>query len=270
MTEVDATFAGSIPDVYDNLLVPLIFEDFAADLATRVTESVPLAILETAAGSGVVARALTPLLAPGTRYCVTDLSQAMLDRAASRQPADPRIQWRQADAQALPFADAEFDVVCCQFGVMFFPDRLAAFREARRVLRPGGRFLFSTWDSISENAFADLVTRVAAEIFPDDPPQFLARTPHGYHDQAPILADLTAAGFTAGETVTLALTSTAPTPLHPAMAYAQGTPLRSEIEARDPEALELLTDIAAYRIATAYGPGPVSAPIKGHVFLATA
>src|SRR5262245_4894295 len=126
MLQSDKTFAGSVPENYDRYLVPLIFEPFAADLARRAAALSPSAVLETAAGTGVVTRALAPKLSPGARYMVTDLNQAMLDQAASRQPPDSRIQWRQADALALPFDDAAFDLVCCQFGAMFFPDRPTA------------------------------------------------------------------------------------------------------------------------------------------------
>src|SRR5512144_607585 len=148
MSETDKVFSGSIPENYDRYMVPLIFEPFAADIARRAAALSPSAVLETAAGSGVVTRALAPRLAPGARYVVTDLNQPMLDYAASRQAPDRRIQWRRADALALPFEDAAFDLVCCQFGAMFFPDRPAAYREARRVLKPGGCFLFSVWDRI--------------------------------------------------------------------------------------------------------------------------
>lgn len=120
----------------------------------------------------------------------------MLDHAVTRQGADSRIEWRQADALALPFEDASFDVVCCQFGAMFFPDRVAGYAEARRVLRPGGRFVFNVWDRIEENAFADDVTNAVATVFPHDPPRFLARTPHGYHDVALIREEVSRAGFT--------------------------------------------------------------------------
>jgi ubiquinone/menaquinone biosynthesis C-methylase UbiE len=126
---------------------------------------------------------------------VTDINQPMLDYAASRQPADSRIKWRKADALALPFEDGSFDLVCCQFGAMFFPDRSLAYREAKRVLRPGGRFLFSVWDRIEENVFADEVTNALAKMFPEDPPRFLARTPHGYHDTALIRRELESSAF---------------------------------------------------------------------------
>ena len=171
MPETDKVFAGSIPENYDRYLVPLIFESFAQDIAQRAAALSPRA-LETAAGSGVVTRALTPRLSPDASYAVTDLNQPMLDYAATRQAADNRISWRQADALALPFEDAAFDLVCCQFGAMFFPDRQSGYREAKRVLKPGGYFLFSVWDRIEENVFANDVTNALAEVFPGDPPRF--------------------------------------------------------------------------------------------------
>jgi SAM-dependent methyltransferase len=152
-------------------------------------------VLEPAAGSGVVTRALAPRLGADARYVVTELNQPMLDHAANRQDADRRIEWRQADALDLPFEDASFDVVCCQFGVMFFPDRVAGYAETRRVRRPGGRFVFNVWDRVEENAFADEVARAVAQALPHDPPKFIARTPHGYHDVALIRTDLGRAGF---------------------------------------------------------------------------
>ena len=169
MSITDKIFAGSVPEVYDTYLVPLIFESYAADLAARVSASAPRTILETAAGSGVVPRTLAPVLDPNARYIVTDLNQPMLDRAIARQAHDPRIQWQQADALKLPFEDEIFDVVCCQFGVMFFPDRVAGYREALRVLRPGGSFFFNVWDRIEENEFARVVTEAAGKVFPDRP-----------------------------------------------------------------------------------------------------
>jgi ubiquinone/menaquinone biosynthesis C-methylase UbiE len=179
MSETDKVFAGSIPENYDRHMVPLIFESFANDIAARIAAMSPAAVLETAAGSGVVTRALMPRLSANARYVATDLNQPMLDYAAARQSGEARTSWRKADAQALPFEDAAFDVVCCQFGAMFFPDRQLAYREAKRVLRSGGRFVFNTWDRIEENVFADDVTGALAEVFPGDPPRFLARTPHG-------------------------------------------------------------------------------------------
>jgi ubiquinone/menaquinone biosynthesis C-methylase UbiE len=270
MSESDKVFAGSIPENYDRYMVPLIFAGFAEDLARRVAVLSPRAVLETAAGSGVVTRALAPKLSPDASYVVTDLNQPMLDHAATRQGADSRIDWRTADAQALPFEDAAFDVVCCQFGVMFFPDRSRGYREARRVLRSGGSFLFSVWDRIEENVFADDVTNALAKMFPADPPRFLARTPHGYHDVAVIRSDLEKAGFASVAIETRADVSRASSPRHAAVAYCQGTPLRNEIEARDAGGLEAATECAAYRIADRHGSGEVAAKIQAHVVLAVA
>jgi SAM-dependent methyltransferase len=201
---------------------------------------------------------------------VTDLNQPMLDYAVSRHGTDARIEWRQADALDLPFDDASFDVVCCQFGAMFFSDRIAAYAEARRVLRPGGRFVLSVWDRVEENAFADDVTSALATVFPSDPPQFLARTPHGYHDVALIRGDLSRAGFSAIRIETREDVSRAPSARAAAVAYCQGTPLRNEIEARGDGSLELATDSATAAIATRHGEGPVAGKIQAHVIVAAA
>jgi ubiquinone/menaquinone biosynthesis C-methylase UbiE len=270
MSEIDKVFAGSVPENYDRYMVPLIFEPYAADIARRVGSLSPSAVLEIAAGSGVVTRALAPKLSPGASYIVTDLNQPMLDYAASRQPADRRIKWRQADALALPFENAAFDLVCCQFGAMFFPDRTAGYREARRVLRSGAHFLFNVWDRIEENVFADDVTNALARIFPHDPPRFLARTPHGYHDTALIRAELEKAGFSRVIIETRAEQSRAASPRIPAVAYCQGTPLRNEIEAREAGKLEAATDCAASAIAEKHGRGEVAAKIQAHVIVAMA
>lgn len=267
MLESDKLFAGSVPENYDRYMVPLIFAPYAADMAERAAALSPGTVLEIAAGTGVVTRALAPKLSSTASYTVTDLNQPMLDYAASRQSPDNRIAWRQADAMALPFADASFDLVCCQFGAMFFPDRPAAYREARRVLKPNGHFLFSVWDRIEENIFADDVTSALARMFPDDPPRFLARTPHGYHDTALIRRDVEDAGYSRVTIETRAEVSRAASPRIPAEAYCQGTPLRNEIEARAGK-LEAATDEATSAIAAKHGSSEVAAKISAHVILA--
>lgn len=268
MPNKDSIFAGSIPDIYDEFLVPLIFEPYAADLARRVAAIDPKTVLETAAGSGVVTRALAPLLSEASEYTVTDLNQPMLDRAKQQQPPDSRIKWQQADALNLPFDGEVFDAICCQFGVMFFPDRVTGYRSARRVLRNGGKFIFNAWDRIEDNEFAHSVTGTAARFFPDDPPHFLARTPHGYHDIDQIEADLRAAGFEEIEIHTIENESRADSPRMPAVAYCQGTPLRNELEVRDASLINEITDRAADDIQRRFGSGPVSGKIKGHVVAA--
>lgn len=268
MAESDKVFAGSIPQFYDTLMVPLIFEAYADHMAWLVAAFSPRSVLETAAGTGVVARALAPRLGADAHYVVTDLNQPMLDHAAARQGPDRRIEWRQADALALPFEAASFDVVCCQFGAMFFPDRVAGYAEARRVLKPGGRFVFSVWDRIEENAFADEVTQAVAVLFAHDVPRFLARTPHGYHDTALIREDLRRAGFADIDIDTRQELSCASSARDAATAYCQGTPLRNEIEARDASLLQAATDRATEAIACRHGTGPVAGKIQAHVIVA--
>jgi ubiquinone/menaquinone biosynthesis C-methylase UbiE len=268
MSESDKAFTGSIPENYDRHMVPLIFESYAQDIAQRAAALAPKAVLETAAGSGVVTRALAATLSAGFSYVATDLNQSMLDYAATRQNADSRISWRQADAQALPFEDNTFDLVCCQFGAMFFPDRPSGYREAKRVLKPGGSFLFNVWDRIEENVFANDVTQALATFFPDDPPRFLARTPHGYHDITLIRSDLAKAGFSEITIETVEAVSRAASALDAATAFCQGTPLRNEIEARGTDRLQAATDYAAAVIAQRHGSGEVAAKIQAHVILA--
>jgi len=261
----DKVFAGSIPELYETYLVPLIFEPYAADLVARLA-SRPLArVLEIAAGTGVVTRAMATALPETLAIVATDLNQSMLDQASVRGTKRP-VTWRQADAMKLPFADGAFDAVVCQFGVMFFPEKRVAYSEVRRVLRLGGIFSFNAWDRIEENEFADTVTTALEALFPGDPPRFLARTPHGYHDVETIKRDLAAAGFAASPEITkLTARSRAPSSDHPAIAYCQGTPLRNEIEARNPSRLVDATTVAAEAIAHRFGRGVVDGKIQAHI-----
>jgi SAM-dependent methyltransferase len=264
----DAVFAGGIPEIYDTLLVPLIFEPYAIDLARRVSALGPARVLETAAGTGALTRALARTLPPEVGLVATDLNAPMLERAKTHGAARS-VQWKQADAMQLPFDDGCFDVVTCQFGVMFFPDKAHAFREVRRVLRPGGAWVFNTWDRIADNEFAQAVLDALAGLYPDDPPVFMARTPHGYFDRAAIEAHLAHGGFDAPpEWETVATRSSADSALAPAMAYCQGTPWRNEIEeraARGGAALGEATEAAAAMIRERFGEGRVSGKIQAHV-----
>lgn len=261
----DKVFSGSIPQLYEQYLVPLIFQAYAEDIASRVTQLQPSAVLEIAAGTGVVTRELAKRLPPDVQIIASDLNEPMLAQAAATATARP-VEWRQADAMQLPFGEGMFDVVVCQFGVMFFPDKPRAFSEIRRVLRPGGIFLFNVWDRIEDNEFADVVTQSLADMFPDDPPRFLARTPHGYHDVEAITADLAAGGFKGQPSIsTLAMRSRADSPRVPAIAYCEGTPLRSEIETRAASSLADATDRAAKAIAARFGSAEVDGKIQAHI-----
>ena len=262
---IDKVFAGSIPKLYETYLVPLIFEPYAADLATRLKARPLSRVLEIAAGTGVVTRALASALSESVSIVATDLNQAMLDQAAA-VGTKRAVEWRQADAMQLPFQDASFDAVVCQFGAMFFPDKLRAFAEARRTLRPGGILLFNVWDRIEENEFADTIMTALASVFPKDPPRFMARTPHGYYDRSQLARDLANSGFTASPTIeTVAARSRAKSPREPAIAYCQGTPWRNEIETRDAERLGEATDVAAEAIANRFGRGAVDGKIQAHI-----
>ena len=264
-SDADKVFAGSIPEFYERYLVPLIFEPYAADLAVRLSGQPPTRILEIAAGTGVVTRALASSLPDTVSIVATDLNQPMLDHASALGTRRP-VEWRQADAMTLPFDDAAFDAVVCQFGVMFFPDKAKAYAEARRVLKAGGTFIFNVWDRIEENEFADTVTSALQTVFPSDPPRFLARTPHGYCDHSRIRQDLRNGGFTAlPEITTVAARSRAQSCRNPAIAYCQGTPLRNEIEARDASRLAAATDVAAEALAERFGRSAVDAKIQAHV-----
>ena len=212
-------------------------------------------------------RALADALPEGCNIVATDLNDAMV--AHGEQIGTTRhVRWRQADVMALPYADATFDVVVCQFAVMFFPDRVAAYREVRRVLRPGGTFLFNVWNSIDQNEFADVVTKAVGALYPSDPPLFLARTPHGHGSPAEIEADVRGAGFENCALIQRDDVSVASAPEVPAIAYCQGTPLRNEILARDSEGLDRATEVAAEAVRSRFGEGPVEGRISGVIVVA--
>lgn len=261
----DEVFAGSVPELYDTYMVPLIFAPYADDLVSRLRPRRLSRLLEIAAGTGVATRAMAAVLPESCAIVATDLNQAMLDQA--RAVGTPRaVEWRQADAMQLPFPDATFDAVVCQFGAMFFPDKARAFAEVRRVLVKGGVFIFSVWDRIEQNEFADAVTDSLASVFPSDPPRFMARTPHGYHDLERIARDLAQGGFARSPRIdTVAARSVAGSAREVAMAYCQGTPLRSEIETRDPAGLGEATEVAAEAIARRFGRGRVDGRIQAQV-----
>ena len=268
MASTDALFSGSIAELYDRHLVPMLFVPYAEDLAGRVASASPRDILETAAGTGVVTAAIAAAL-PEARIVATDLNPAMLERAA-RRVVSPSVSFQPADAQALPFADASFDAVVCQFGAMFFPDRVAAYREVRRVLRPGGRFLFNVWDRIERNGATALLADTLADLFPDHPPDFFRRVPFGYHDKARVEADLRAAGFERIKAETVEKRSRLPSARDAAIGLVQGSPLRNELETLGEGALARATDAVAAALAEADGPAGLDAEMSAHVFVAAA
>jgi ubiquinone/menaquinone biosynthesis C-methylase UbiE len=267
MVDNDSLFAGSIPALYDQFLVPLLFAPYAADMAERIASWAPRDILETAAGTGIVTAAISERL-PDSTIVATDLNQAMLDVAA-QNPCNRRVKFRAADALDLPFDESSFDVVACQFGVMFYPDRVKGHREAARVLRDGGRYLIAVWDSIDRNPGSKGLSDAVASLFPDDPPRFLDRTPFGYSDPDEITRDLHRAGFGEVEIETVEHRSRAPSARDVAKGLCMGSPLRGEIEARDPSKLDEAVDAATAAIAEFEGPDGFEAPMSALLVTAT-
>lgn len=258
----DRVWSDSMPEAYERFLAPVLFEPFAADLARRVAAAAPASVLELAAGTGVLTRALAEVT--GAAVTATDLAPPMVEEGARRAPG---ATWRQADALSLPFDDDGFDAVACQFGVMFFPDRRAALAEAHRVVRPGGRLVLSTWDVADANDFAAALEAGIRAAFPDDPPTFVVAVPHGYADPDEITADVTAAGFEAVAIEALSLRATAPSAASVARGFLTGTPLRGLVEGRADvdETLAVVTSVMEERLGT----GPVTGRMDAYVVEAT-
>ncbi|MEV8623806.1 class I SAM-dependent methyltransferase [Streptomyces sp. NPDC051079] len=253
-----------MPVAYERYLVPVLFRPFAEDLAARAAALRPLRVLEVAAGTGALTAGLLASV-PSARVTATDLNEAMVAFGAARVPG---AVWRRADAQRLPFPDGGFDLVVCQFGVMFFPDRVAAFGEVRRVLAPGGRFLFNTWGPIASHGFDDAVQAGLERAFPLDPPLFLPSVPHGYADPSVVADDLAAAGFALEEEWELTLEGRAASAADVAIGFLTGSPVRAAVEERGggPDEHAVVVEETTARL----GRGPVTAPMTAYVFLGAA
>ncbi|MFJ1730727.1 class I SAM-dependent methyltransferase [Streptomyces sp. NPDC088254] len=249
-----------MPAGYGQYLVPVVFRPFAEDMAAKAAALRPRRILELAAGTGALTSHLLAT-APAAEVTATDLNEAMVVFGSARAPG---AVWRQADAQRLPFPDGGFDLVVCQFGVMFFPDRVAAFTEVRRVLASGGRFLFSTWGPLGTHSFDAALQAGLERAFPVDPPRFFPTVPHGYADPAAVVADLTAAGFAVEEEQELTLQGRAASIADLAKGYLTGTPVRAAVESRgdSPAVRAAVVEEMTARL----GPGPVTAPMTAYVF----
>jgi SAM-dependent methyltransferase len=239
-------------DAYERWLGSGVFTPFAREMARRSAARHPRRVLELAAGTGALTRELVASLADA-RIIATDLSPAMVDLGRANAPG---ADWRQADAMALPFDDAEFDLVTCAFGVMFLPDKQAGFAEAARVLDADGSLSFSVWGLLEEHDFQAGVVAGVRLAFPDDPPTFLEAVPHAYADRDLITADLDAAGLEATTVETITLPCRGESALGVAIGYCHGTPLRSQIEERG--SLDDATDVVAAELTRRLGDGPVS------------
>ena len=261
MAETDV-FKHSAPSLYDRYMGPLLFEPYARHVAERVAALRPERILETAAGTGIVTRAVSEAL-PEATIVATDINPALVEFAAVRSHSD-RVEFQRADAAELLFADASFDLVLSVFGVMFFPDKVQANGEARRVLRPGGRYVLVTFDRLDRNPIPKLAGEAVATLFPEDP-RYMERGPFSYTDAELVEQDLRAAGFESVELETVELSSRV-TARDAAQGIVLGSPFRAEIEKLDSSALERAT--AA--VEQALGPWDgTAAPMSAHVATAT-
>jgi ubiquinone/menaquinone biosynthesis C-methylase UbiE len=265
MSDRAAEFVGNIPTSYDQGLGPVFFVEFADDIARRVAASAPVRVLETAAGTGIVTRGLRNLLPREAQFTATDLNPPMLEVARGKFRPEERVTFQPADATALPFPDHSFDAVVCQFGVMFFPDKDKAYREAYRVLARGGQYVFNVWDSHRYNPVGRLMTEIAAGFFPADPPQFY-QVPFGYHRIDPIKDSLSAAGFSEIRIAVLSLDKIIPDVAAYTRALVYGNPLIDQIRARGGVDAERVVDAVAERLPREFGTDPMRIPLQAIVF----
>jgi ubiquinone/menaquinone biosynthesis C-methylase UbiE len=267
MKEQELRFSGSVPEKYDQLMVPLIFRPYAQEVARRAAAFGPRRILETAAGTGAVTEAMHQAM-PDAEIVASDLNQPMLDMAARRVASD-RVRFVEADAQDLPFDEASFDVAVCQFGAMFFPDRVKGHSEARRVLRDGGRYVLAIWDRIENNPLTEVAQQVLIEAFSDDPPLFMREGPFSYHDPLRIESDLHDAGFDTVEIETVELRSRSPSAREAATALCYGTPMGVEVDERAAGSLDRVFEKIDSALRPLEGPSGIDLPMSAHIVTAT-
>ena len=255
MVSASASFTG--PQYYNDLLGPVWFDAFAGDLVQRLPQRPPGAVLEIACGTGLVTRRLRERLSPSLRLVATDLSKTMLDYARAKLDGRKNIEWREADALKLPFADNEFGAVVCGFGIMFVPDRQAALREARRVLTEGGILLFSVWDSIEENPHALANAGVVEAMFPGDP-EMKFRMPYDMHDAGLLRRLLAGARFRETRIETKRIPIAGADPRSIATGQIRGTPRSALIEKRG-VSLDLAIENVTHALTRTGGD-----PYRGH------
>jgi len=261
--DTPSLWLDGMSEAYERWLVPTVFHPFAVDLARRASARAPHRVLEIAAGTGVLTRELAAVVTSAA-VTATDLNEAMVDIGRLRAP---NAAWRQADAMSLPFDADEFDLIVCQFGAMFFPNKPAAFTEARRVLTPDGTLLINSWGTIDGHDFETALVAGLERAFPHDPPRFIVTVPHGYADRDLIVADLEAGGFRCVAVETLTLEGHAVSAADLATGYCTGTPLRAEIEARGD--LATAKAIVAEEMEARLGTGAVTGRMTAHVIEAT-
>jgi ubiquinone/menaquinone biosynthesis C-methylase UbiE len=269
MDNKNAQFAGSIPAAYDRYLGPILFQPYAEDLAGRLQVDASGSVLELACGTGILTRVLRDGLPATARLVATDLNEPMFRNAAQKFRPGEMVEWQQADASSLPFNDESFDAVVCQFGIMFVPDKALCAREARRVLKPGGVFLFNVWDSMEHNALGRIAHETISSFFDKDPPTFY-QVPFGYHDQAEIRRVLEEAGFGDIRVDVVPKVGGASRPEDAAQGLVHGNPVAVAITERDPSLLPIITDAVAGALKRHFGETMVRAPMRALVIEARA
>lgn len=266
MDDNSAKFVGSIPEFYDRGLGPVIFADFSAEMAQRVKALNPKLVVETAAGTGILTRALRDALPGRTKIIATDLSPPMLEMARRKFARGEPVVLQPADAVNLPFDDECCDLLVCQFGLMFFPDKEQSYRTAYRVLEDGGHYLVSVWDSHEFNQFAAATHQVVERLFPDNPPQFYA-VPFSCSAIDPIKAGLMAAGFSSVEISVKRIDKLVPDLELFARGMVLGNPLADQIAARGGDAEAVIAAILA-ELQERFGDEPMVLTLQEIVFTA--
>ncbi len=269
MSNQNVQFAGSIPEFYDRHLGPVIFEPYARDLAQQVAGLGSGAnVLETACGTGILTAHLRKVLPDSTRLIASDLNQAMIDFAHSKHDIPPAIEWKQADAAALPFSDHSFSAVVSQFGMMFIPEKSAAIREAKRVLTGGGLFAFSVWDSLEHNHFGRTAHEVITSYFDSDPPTFY-QIPFGFHDPDLWINLLRKNGFKNPEAKLVSFEARSDSAESFAIGLVRGNPTSIAIQDRG-LSFDLIVSAVRDALIRIGGDHPFHSPMQAYVFIARA
>lgn len=267
MSISNSAFEGSVPDYYDKYLGPLVFEDYSIDLANRIQVNGKPRILEIAAGTGIATRHISQRISSNASLIVTDLNEGMLEIAKTKTVEKGNIEFRTADGQDLPFNLNSFDVVVCQFGIMFFPDKEKGMAESFRVLKPGGKYIFNVWDTYDKNPLIKLVNDSVLEMFPVDPPSFL-EVPMGYNNLDQIISTLVRVGFRNINVDILTKLIKTDDPKNVPYGFILGNPLAEQIANGGGNLKEVVEEVTA-RIAEVYGTSTIQAKMQAIVFEAS-